>query len=79
MGRESSRVEVEDVSDDRLLFGARELTEGRGSFWAKGCSFVAFSESTVINSKGPCSCAEASEFAGSKSFKGKEESTFVFT
>jgi hypothetical protein len=71
MGRESSRVKVKNVLDNYLLFSARDLAEGRGSFWAKGCSSSAFSESTVINGKGRCSRAVASELASLTGFKGK--------
>jgi hypothetical protein len=77
MGREAARIEVEYVSDDRLLFSARELKARRRSFCARGDSFGAFSKSTVIDGKRRRSSAVASELAGVESLEGKLESPFA--
>jgi hypothetical protein len=77
VGRESSRVKVEDILDDCLLFGARELKAGGGSFCAWRDSFGALIEYMAFNVKGDSSSAVASEFTSSISVKGKKDSPFM--
>ena len=70
MRRKSSRVKVEDVLDNCLLFGARELTEGGGSFCVEGASLGTVRESAAFNVERLSSSAVASELAGFKGFEG---------
>jgi hypothetical protein len=70
-GREYSRIEVENISADRLLFCRSELSAVRSSFCAKGQSLGAMRERAAFNVEGLSSSPVASEFARIIGYKDK--------
>lgn len=69
MRREPSYVKVKDVLDDRLLFGACELSAVRWSFCAWQDSGASI-EGMAFDVEGGSSSAMALELASIISFKG---------
>jgi hypothetical protein len=74
----SLEIEVEDISNDRLLFSERELLTVRSSLCAEGYSSGAFREGMVFDVTGVSSSAVASELTVIEGLKGKLEPPFVF-
>ena len=76
MGRKSSRIKVKNVSDNRLLFSARELLTVRCSFLSK-LSFVGAIRKPLIGHVEQLgSASEATKLASVKGLKSKNNFTF---
>jgi hypothetical protein len=75
-GRESSRIEVEDISDDRLLFGCSKLLSAVASFKDMRDSVVLASQCRMRYVKRLSSALEASKLSYSIGRTGKLDSAF---